>query len=81
MVFFPLGPAYGGIISGFPAAALVKYALPQIPPWRDAAPAVEQRDFVSISKHKWTQLAQRKKFSFMNWVLYNVIHLSWMDTN
>ena len=26
-------------------------------------------------------LAQRKKFSFMNWTLYNAIHLSRMGTN
>jgi hypothetical protein len=25
-------------------------------------------------------LAQRKKFSFMNWKLYDAIHLLWMDT-
>jgi len=29
MAFFPQGPAYGGIIRGFPAAAYVKYASPQ----------------------------------------------------
>jgi hypothetical protein len=29
MIFFPLGPAYGGIIRGFPAAAYITYASPQ----------------------------------------------------
>jgi len=37
MAFFPLGPAYGGIIRRFPAAAYSQYASPQIPPGRDAA--------------------------------------------
>jgi hypothetical protein len=37
MVFFPLGPAYGGIIRVFSAAAYIAYASPQIPPGRDAA--------------------------------------------
>jgi hypothetical protein len=36
MAFFPLDPAMGGIIRGFPAAAHVQYASPEIPR-RDAA--------------------------------------------
>ena len=45
---FYAGSLRGGIVRKFPVATHIQYASPQIPPWRDAARAKQQRDFVSI---------------------------------
>ena len=57
-------PPLAGFSASFGMRRNSKVRLAAIAANADAVPALKQRDFVSISKHEWTQLAQPKNLIY-----------------